>query len=41
VHGSVIASFTVEDFSVDRLVLLKKEEIETRYQAFLKLSNLD
>jgi sugar/nucleoside kinase (ribokinase family) len=41
VHGSVIASFTVEDFSVDRLLLLKKEEIETRYQAFLKLSNLD
>lgn len=41
VHGSVIASFTVEDFSVDRLILLKKAEIETRYQAFLKLSNLD
>ncbi|MBI4229051.1 MAG: sugar kinase [Deltaproteobacteria bacterium] len=41
VHGSVIASFTVEDFSVNRLILLKKEEIETRYQAFLKLSNLD
>ncbi len=41
VHGSVIASFTVEDFSVDRLTLLKKVEIETRYQAFLKLSNLD
>jgi sugar/nucleoside kinase (ribokinase family) len=41
VHGSVIASFTVEDFSVDRLLLLKKGEIESRYQAFLKLSNLD
>lgn len=41
VHGSVIASFTVEDFSVDRLTLLKPAEIETRYQAFLKLSNLD
>ena len=41
VHGSVIASFTVEDFSVDRLTLLKQAEIETRYQAFLKLSNLD
>ena len=41
VHGSVIASFTVEDFSVDRLIFLKKAEIETRYQAFLKLSDLD
>jgi sugar/nucleoside kinase (ribokinase family) len=41
VHGSVIASFTVEDFSVDRLILLKKAEIDNRYQAFLKLSNLD
>ncbi len=41
VHGSVIASFTVEDFSVNRLALLKSLEIDTRYQAFLKLSNLD
>jgi sugar/nucleoside kinase (ribokinase family) len=41
VYGSVVASFTVEDFSVNRLTDLRKEEIETRFSAFLKLSNLD
>jgi len=41
VYGSVVASFTVEDFSVNRLVALQNEEIETRFTAFLKLSNLD
>lgn len=40
VHGSVVASFAVEDFSVNRLLSLKKEELETRYLAFLKLSDL-
>jgi sugar/nucleoside kinase (ribokinase family) len=41
VYGSVVASFTVEDFSINRLTDLCKEEIETRFSAFLKLSNLD
>lgn len=41
VYGSVLASFTVEDFSVNRLAKLKKEEIEKRYNAFLKLSDMD
>ena len=41
VYGSVVASFTVEDFSVKRLAFLQIEEISTRFQAFLKLSNLD
>ena len=41
VYGSVVASFTVEDFSVNRLTALHNEEIETRFAAFLKLSNLD
>ena len=41
VYGSVVASFTVEDFSVNRLTALHKEEIETRFSAFLNLSNLD
>jgi sugar/nucleoside kinase (ribokinase family) len=41
VYGSVAASFTVEDFSVNRLATLQSEEIETRFAAFLKLSNLD
>jgi Sugar kinases, ribokinase family len=41
VHGSVVASFTVEDFSVKRLALLEKGEIDARFEAFLKLSKLD
>jgi len=41
VYGSVIASFTVEDYSVKRLVFLEKEELGARFRAFLKLSNLD
>lgn len=41
VYGSVVASFTVEDFSVNRLTALRNEDIETRFAAFLKLSNLD
>ena len=39
-YGSVLASFTVEDFSVRRLGSLQKEEIEKRYGEFLKLSTM-
>jgi sugar/nucleoside kinase (ribokinase family) len=39
-YGSVLASFTVEDFSVRRLGSLQKEEIEKRYTQFLKLSTM-
>ncbi|MCZ6791735.1 MAG: hypothetical protein O7C70_08055, partial [Candidatus Dadabacteria bacterium] len=41
VNGSVIASFTVENFSVRRLSNLTKEEISTRFAEFLKLSKVD
>jgi sugar/nucleoside kinase (ribokinase family) len=41
IYGSVVASFTVEDFSVKRLESLQIGEISTRFQAFLQLSNLD
>ena len=34
IFGAVLASFTVEDFSLDRLKRLKAEEIEERYGAF-------
>ena len=37
-YGSVLASFTVEDFSVRRLGSLQKQEIEKRYGQFLRLS---
>ena len=39
-YGSVLASFTVEDFSVRRLGSLRKEEIEQRYAEFLRLSTM-
>jgi len=34
VHGSVVASFAVEEFSIDRLRRLTRKEVEGRYQEF-------
>jgi sugar/nucleoside kinase (ribokinase family) len=39
VHASVLASFTVERFSLERLVTLTREEIDQRYRAFVELTN--
>ena len=41
VYGSVMASFTVEDFSLDRLTRLRREEIEERCAAFHDLVRLE
>ncbi|MDZ7272226.1 MAG: PfkB family carbohydrate kinase [candidate division KSB1 bacterium] len=41
VYGSVLASFCVERFSVDRLRDLKPEEIQERFNAFLDLTRVD
>lgn len=41
VYGSVLASFCVEKFSVDRLRELTPEEIQERYNAFLQLTKVD
>jgi sugar/nucleoside kinase (ribokinase family) len=38
VHGTVIASFTVEDFSIDRLRVLTPEEVQARYDEFRHLT---
>jgi sugar/nucleoside kinase (ribokinase family) len=38
VYGSVLASYTVEDFSLDRLRLLDRAEIEQRYRQFVSLT---
>ena len=40
VYGSVMASFTVEDFSLNRLARLKPPEIAERYTAFRELVRL-
>jgi sugar/nucleoside kinase (ribokinase family) len=41
VYGSVMASFTVEDFSLNRLVRLEAREIDERYRAFQEMMRLD
>ncbi|MBU1062106.1 MAG: sugar kinase, partial [Candidatus Omnitrophica bacterium] len=37
-YGSVMASFAVEDFGVNRFLKLKKQDIEKRYNRFKKLT---
>jgi sugar/nucleoside kinase (ribokinase family) len=39
VYGSVVASFTVEDFGLNRLNALSMEEIEERYRRFVELTD--
>ena len=39
VYGSVVASFTVEDFGVKRLTDVSLAEIEERYQRFVELTD--
>lgn len=39
VYGSVVASFTVEDFGLKRLTRLSLGEVEERYQRFLDLTD--
>jgi len=41
VYGSVMASFAVEEFGVQRLLSLTPEEIETRYREFKSMTHFD
>jgi len=41
VYGSVMASFTVEDFSLERLKRLKESEIGARFDSFQELVNFE
>ncbi len=41
VYGSVMASFTVEDFSLSRLIRLTQHEIEARYRTFLEMMRFE
>jgi len=41
VFGSVMASFTVESFSLDRLRALDYKEIETRFREFKRLTQFE
>jgi hypothetical protein len=38
VYGSIMATFTVEDFSLNRLANIKKQDIEKRYKEFCCLT---
>jgi sugar/nucleoside kinase (ribokinase family) len=39
VYGSVVASFTVEDFGVKRLTTASLDDVEERYQRFVQLTD--
>jgi cytidine kinase len=41
VYGSLLASFCVESFSLDRLKTLSREEIDERYQLFRVMSHFE
>jgi len=41
VYGSVMASFNVEDFSLDRLRTLQYNEIEERFRSFKKMTHFE
>jgi len=41
VHGTVVASFTVQDFSIDRLRTLDRSQINARYAEFRRLTHFD
>jgi sugar/nucleoside kinase (ribokinase family) len=38
IYGSVLASFTVEEFSIERVLRLSKEEITLRYKEFREIT---
>ncbi len=41
IYGSTLASFAVEDFSVDRLLRLTPDDISARFSEFKKLTHFD
>ena len=41
VHGSMLASFSVESFSLDRLKTLTSTELDERYRFFRAMSHFD
>jgi hypothetical protein len=41
IYGSTLASFAVEDFSIDRLLRLSQDEIADRFRQFKRLTHFD
>lgn len=40
VHGTVVASFNIEAFSLERLTTVTSEELQTRYQKYLAMTRV-
>ena len=40
-YGSVVASFTVEDFSLGKLGIVTRDEVEARHKQFLRLTRFE
>ncbi len=41
IHGSAVASFTVEEFGVERLKRLTRADVERRYQEFIRFTHFE
>jgi hypothetical protein len=41
IHGSVVASYTVEEFGPDRLARVSAEDINVRYNRFQELTSFE
>ena len=41
IHGSVVASYTVEDFGMERLRTLNMDDVLARYRDFKDLTNFE
>jgi len=41
IFGSVMASFTVESFSLDRLRILDYKEVQARFREFKRLTHFE
>jgi hypothetical protein len=40
-YGSVLASFNVEEFGVERVVRLTRDEIDERYADFRRMTSIE
>jgi hypothetical protein len=41
VHGTAVASFTVESLGVERLASITRDDVEARYRDFLDFTNCE
>jgi hypothetical protein len=40
IYGTVMASFTIQDFSIDRLKTLTREEVMSRKERLMKMMSI-